>query len=94
MLAVKARETRGEVINVACGESISINAIIKEINAALGKNVQPNYVAPRPGDIKHSWADISLASKVIGFRPTVSFRDGLKKAIDWYSKQPKAAQNM
>jgi nucleoside-diphosphate-sugar epimerase len=94
LLAVKARETRGEVINVACGESISINAIINEINAALGKNVHPTYVAPRPGDIKHSWADISLASKVIGFKPTVSFRDGLKKAIDWYSRQPKAARNM
>jgi nucleoside-diphosphate-sugar epimerase len=94
LLAVKARATRGEVINVACGESISINAIIKEINAALGKNVQPHYVAPRPGDIKHSWADISLASKVIGFKPIVSFRDGLKKAIDWYSKQPQAARDM
>lgn len=91
LLAVNAKQTRGEVINVACGESISINAIISEINAALGKNVRPNYVPVRPGDIKHSWADIALASRIIGFKPVVSFRDGLKKAIEWYSTQPKRA---
>ncbi len=91
LLAVKARQTRGEVINVACGESISINAIIKEINAVMGKNIRPNYVASRPGDIKHSWADITLASKVIGFKPIVAFRDGLHKAIDWYTKRQRAA---
>ncbi|HKQ50159.1 MAG TPA: SDR family oxidoreductase [Phycisphaerae bacterium] len=82
--AVKT-EVRGEVINVACGESISINAIIQAINAELGKNIRPNYVPPRPGDIKHSWADVKLAEKVIGFRPIVTFRDGLRKAIDWYT---------
>ena len=84
LLAVKT-STRGEVINVACGESISINAIIQAINAELGKNIRPNYVAPRPGDIKHSWADVRLADKVIGFRPNVPFRDGLRRAIAWYT---------
>jgi UDP-glucose 4-epimerase len=43
-------------------------------------------VAPRPGDIKHSWADITLASKVIGFEPVVGFAEGLRRAIDWYAK--------
>ncbi len=86
MLAANAPRTNGEVINVACGEHVTVNQIIAEINRLLGKNVQPNYVDPRPGDIKHSWADISLSAKVIGFRPIVPFAEGLKRAIDWYAK--------
>ncbi len=86
LLAAKALETHGEVVNVACGEHVTVNAIIKEINALLGKDVRPTYVAERPGDIKHSWADITLAEKLIGFKPVVGFADGLRRAIDWYRR--------
>jgi len=54
------------------------------INKAAGKNVKPNYTDPRPGDVKHSLADISMARKIIDFKPKVSFEDGLQRAIDWY----------
>jgi nucleoside-diphosphate-sugar epimerase len=54
------------------------------INELLGKKVKPIYTDPRPGDVKHSLADITLAQQTIGFKPTVLFNDGLKKAIDWY----------
>jgi nucleoside-diphosphate-sugar epimerase len=54
------------------------------INKLLGKNVRPKYVAPRPGDVKHSLADITAAKKLIGFTPSIQFEDGLRKAIDWY----------
>lgn len=84
LLAADAPRTNGEAINIACGESISVNEIIKRINALLGKDIRPQYVPERPGDIKHSWADISLAAKLISYKPVVSFSDGLKKAIDWY----------
>jgi nucleoside-diphosphate-sugar epimerase len=84
LLAAQAKETCGQVINVAAGERVSVNAVIEQINALLGKNVQPEYVDPRPGDIKHSWADVTLASQVIGYRPTVPFAEGLRRAIDWY----------
>lgn len=85
-LAAEAPRTRGEAINVACGERISINDIIRTINQSLGKNVVPRHVEPRPGDIRHSWADIRLAEQLIGFRPVVSFQDGLQKAVDWYRR--------
>jgi nucleoside-diphosphate-sugar epimerase len=84
LLAADAPQLRGEVINVACGEHITVNEIIRVINQSLGKNVKPNYVPTRPGDIKHSWADINLAKKVIGYTPVVNFADGLQKAIGWY----------
>ena len=55
------------------------------INKLLGKNVEPNYTDPRPGDIKHSLADITAARNLIGFEPVVPFAEGLQLAIDWYS---------
>lgn len=86
LLAARAKKTQGQVINIACGDSITVNEIIEIINNLLGKDVKSNYVDSRPGDVKHSLADISLAEKVIGYKPTVSFRQGLEKAIDWYSE--------
>lgn len=85
LLAAKAEKTSGEVINIACGSRITVNEIIAEINKFLGKNVKPNYVSQRPGDIRHSSADIRLAEQVIGYRPVVQFFDGLRRAIDWYT---------
>jgi UDP-glucose 4-epimerase len=84
LLAARAEHTAGEVINVACGEAVTVNATIDVINELVGKDVRPIYDAPRPGDVKHSLADITLAEKTIGFKPTVPFKQGLQKAIDWY----------
>lgn len=86
LLAARAKQTKGEVINIACGEAVTVNEIIDMINEILGKTVKPIYTAPRPGDVKHSLADITLAKKLIGFKPKVSFRQGLEKSIDWYRK--------
>ena len=88
LLAADAAETHGEVVNIACGERVSINQIIAEINRLLGKSVTPNYVEPRAGDVKHSLADISLARKVIGFEPKIAFDEGLQLAIEWYAENP------
>jgi len=85
LLAARAKQTKGEVINIACGQAITVNAIIEMINQLVGKNVKPLYAPSRPGDVKHSLADITLARRLIGFRPTVQFREGLEKAIKWYS---------
>jgi nucleoside-diphosphate-sugar epimerase len=84
LLAARAKQTKGEVINIACGEAITVNAIIDMINKTVGKNVKPTYLPSRKGDVKHSLADITQAKKLIGFKPVVSFKDGLKKAIEWY----------
>jgi nucleoside-diphosphate-sugar epimerase len=86
LLAARAKKTAGEVINIACGKAITVNEIIDMINEFTGRKVKPIYTAPRPGDVKHSLADISLAKKLIGFTPKVSFRQGLEKSIDWYRK--------
>ncbi|MDM8007490.1 MAG: SDR family oxidoreductase [Phycisphaerae bacterium] len=84
MLAAKAPKLSGEVINVACSESVTVNHTIELINNLLGKNVKPIYTDVRPGDVKHSLADITLARKIIGFEPVVKFDEGLRRAIEWY----------
>lgn len=84
LLAAKAPKLQGEVVNIACGERVSVNAIIKQINSLLGKNVQPHYTDVRPGDVKHSLADISRAKAIIGYEPIVNFAEGLRRAIEWY----------
>lgn len=86
LLAARARETHGEVVNIACGEAVTVNAIIGMINRLLGKNVKPIYAPARPGDVKHSLADITAAQKLIGFKPVLLFREGLEKSIDWYRR--------
>ena len=84
LLAARVNKTNGEVINVACGQAVTVNEIIDMINKSLGKNVKPIYTDPRPGDVKHSLADITAAQNLIGYKPVISFEQGLQKAIDWY----------
>jgi nucleoside-diphosphate-sugar epimerase len=84
LLAAHAKKTCGQVINIACGQSVTVNETISIINELTDRDIKPIYADPRPGDVKHSLADITLAKKTIGFKPRVSFRDGLQKAIGWY----------
>ncbi len=86
LLAARAKETHGEVVNIACGDRITVNEIIAMINEIVGMNVKPDYVPTRKGDVKHSQADIALAEKVIGYKPVTGFREGLEKAIVWYKE--------
>lgn len=84
MLAMQAARTHGEAINVACGGAISVNHVIAEINRLLGTKVKPTYVPARTGDVMHSCADIRRARELLGFKPIVSFEEGLTRAIDYY----------
>ncbi|MHC4645342.1 MAG: NAD-dependent epimerase/dehydratase family protein [Planctomycetota bacterium] len=63
LLAAAAKGAAGQVVNIATGRAVTVNQIIAMINDLLGKNVKPLHADPRPGDIKHSLADITLAKK-------------------------------
>ena len=84
ILAMEADRTCAEVVNVACGRAISVNQVITAINRLLGTQVAPRHAPPRRGDVLHSCADVSLAKELLGYRPLVSFEDGLSLAIDYY----------
>jgi nucleoside-diphosphate-sugar epimerase len=74
----------GAVYNIACGKSTTVNVLAAGINAALKKRVEPVYEAERPGDVRHSFADISAARKALMFRPRVSFGEGLELTVGWF----------
>jgi len=76
----------GQVFNVACGDRITVNSMLQQINKITGKDIAPIYADPRPGDIKHSQADITRAREHLGYQPKVSFEEGLRNTIEWYRK--------
>ena len=76
----------GLVMNCAAHEQITLNDLVKQINAILGKNIKPVYDNPRQGDVKHSYADIELARNVLSYNPIVAFKEGLNKTIMAFSK--------
>jgi len=71
----------GEVFNVGCGGRISVNDLLDTISDVLDSDLNPVYQDPRPGDVKHSQADISKARDLLGYEPAVSFRDGLADLV-------------
>jgi nucleoside-diphosphate-sugar epimerase len=59
---------------------------VKGINEQLKTCVEPVHEASRPGDVKHSLADISKARELLGYQVVTPFEDGLKKTIDYYTR--------
>ncbi len=80
-------EAVGQVINIACGANISINALFKLIASLIGSEIEPVYAPPRPGDVRHSLADISKAKRLLGLKEVVPLEEGLKRTISWYKEQ-------
>lgn len=74
----------GCVINVACGEQTSVNALYAMLQHVTGSKVAAHYGNPRSGDIRDSQADVSLARSLLAFEPTVSVEEGLRLTVDWH----------
>lgn len=77
-------EASGEAFNIAYGGREVLRDVYDAILRALKIEVEPIYAPERPGDIKHSCADISKARKLLGYDPDYDFASGLAEAIDWY----------
>lgn len=84
LLACKASGVAGQVFNVACGDRITVNSMLQQINQITGKDIAPIYGDSRPGDIKHSQADIRRARNLLAYEPKISFEEGLRHTIEWY----------
>jgi len=74
----------GEVINIACGEKVSINEVVQILSTILNKDIKPVYKETRVGEVKHSLADISKAKNKIGYKPKYKFAEGLRKTVEWF----------
>ncbi len=77
------------IFNIASGKRISINELANKIMEIAGIKLKPIYDKPRPGDIRHSLADISLAREKLGYRPEYDLEMGLEVTIRWFSRNLK-----
>lgn len=87
LLASQAQNVSGEVFNIACGSRTTVNVLVNEIKTVLGKDIPSNFTDPRPGDVRHSHADITKAEELLKYKPLVTFSEGLEKTISWYEDQ-------
>jgi UDP-glucose 4-epimerase len=84
LLASTAPDAAGTVMNLATGESVSVNALISALNRILGTNLDPIHAPERAGDIKFSRANIDRARDLLDFAPVVDFETGLARTVAWY----------
>jgi len=84
--ASTAEGAAGQVINIACGRQTSILELTALIDQILGRQTPIVYLPPRPGDVRHSLADIAVAGRLLGYTPAVDVREGLRRTVAWYQE--------
>jgi nucleoside-diphosphate-sugar epimerase len=89
--ACEAPAAAGEAINVACGTRISLNQLLRTMNRIVGTRLEAIYQDERAGDVKDSQADISKATALLGYTPTVDLEEGLRSTLAWCRESAAAA---
>jgi UDP-glucose 4-epimerase len=82
LLAAESTKAVGKTINLASGRQYSLLEVVSAINRALGTSIEPVLGEPRVGDVRDSLADISLARELLGYEPSVSFEEGLRRTVE------------
>lgn len=86
LLACQAEGVSGMVLNVGTGERHTLNDLLRALSKILGRDLNPEYVARRPGDVRHSLADIGQARQHLGYAVTVGFEEGLRRTVAWFQE--------
>lgn len=84
ILTAENSASDGTIINIACGKETSINDLASKIIELIGKDMEPIHSEEREGEIRRSIADISLAKKLLSFKPKFSLEEGLKITIEHF----------
>jgi nucleoside-diphosphate-sugar epimerase len=89
---LKAAETpgiSGELFNIGCGFRTTVNVLAEILSEIMKADIKPSHDEERPGDINHSFADISLAGKVLQYSPRIQLEEGLARTVEWFQAQTK-----
>ena len=86
LLAIEAEGVSGEVFNVGCGASTSVNEVVAHLREIVGSEGDISHGPSRPGDVPQSLADISRAREKLGYEPKVLIAEGLKRVALWFRK--------
>jgi UDP-glucose 4-epimerase len=84
LLALRAKGAQGQAVNLATGRRIMLLDLLSELGRITGRPAKAEFRPPREGDVRHSLADITLARRLLGYKPSVSFEDGLRRTVEWY----------
>ena len=84
LLAAETKPGIGQALNIARGQSSTLNQLVGWLNELLGTHLSPLYEPPRPMDVRHSYASIQKAETLLGYRPTVGVREGLQRTVEWF----------
>jgi UDP-glucose 4-epimerase len=90
--AMTAPQAVGEVLNIGCGESFTLNQLVSALGEMLHKEPRVRYSDRRPGDVQHSLADISKARQLLEYAPEVPFREGLLQTVAYFKSKHSTAQ--
>ena len=90
MLALTKKTAIGEVLNVATGTPTTIKQLLETLQQIMNTSLKPTYADPRSGDIRHSYADMTNAKKLLRYNPKVSLRNGLTQLVKWYASLSQA----
>jgi UDP-glucose 4-epimerase len=83
-LALHAPGLTGQAVNVATGQRVTLRTLLRRLGETLERPVAPQQAPPRPGDVRHSLADLRLAADLLDYRPIVDFEEGLRRTVQWY----------
>ena len=85
--ACTATDVAGRVINVSCGDRVSLNTLYQLMRERAGGGPDPEFAPARVGDVRDSQADIALARELLGYRPFVAREEGLARTMSWYRNE-------
>lgn len=95
MLSGQCEQALGQTINIGSGKELSMNRLAEIAMDVVGKpNARVTHIEPRPGDVLRLYANCDKAEKFLGFRPEVSFGDGLQRLLSWYQQNPLPADKL
>lgn len=81
LAALKAPQAAGRVCNIGCGERITLNRLVRLLEKIMGIKADVGYGASKPGDVRHSLADIALARRLLGYESKIGVEEGLRKTV-------------
>jgi UDP-glucuronate 4-epimerase len=76
-----------EIYNIGESQTLSLSELIRSIEDGIGKKAKVEYLAPQPGDVERTYADIRKAIDSLGYRPRTNIREGLARFIRWYIEE-------
>lgn len=86
LLAATVPGVAGKVFNVGCGKEYSILDLLKTVEKIIGKPISYTCSEARKGDVRRTLADVSLAEKLLGYKASIGFEEGLEKTTEWFKK--------